>query len=278
MKYISILLLLINGLAYLACAQQEDSSANVSEVPPEGMTIATRFQPPTSFQRLPAAEHSFAHYLRHLPLYASSRKVRLYNGELKANQSAQAAVIKMDVGTRDLQQCADAVMRLRAEHLWQEKTYDKIQFNFTNGFPANYGQWRNGKRISVKGNEVKWVSGSGRDTSYTAFRKYLIQVFNYAGTHSLSKELKKTSFDDLQIGDVFIQGGFPGHAVIVVDKAINAENGAFAFLLAQSYMPAQDIHVLENPNDNNAWYLSGELEGELNTPEWTFELNDLKRF
>jgi len=40
----------------------------------------------------------------------------------------------------------------------------------------------------------------------------------------------------------------PGHAVIVVDMAEDAK-GQRAFLLAQSYMPAQDIHILKNPMD-----------------------------
>ena len=45
----------------------------------------------------------------------------------------------------------------------------------------------------------------------------------------------------MQIGDVLIQGGSPGHAVIVVDMAENPATGEKLYLLAQSYMPAQDI-------------------------------------
>jgi hypothetical protein len=65
----------------------------------------------------------------------------------------------------------------------------------------------------------------------------------------LEKELKPADPNDLQIGDIFIQGGFPGHAVVVVDVALNTDNGQQVFLLAQSYMPAQDIQILQNPND-----------------------------
>ncbi|MBN2610182.1 MAG: hypothetical protein JXB00_01355, partial [Bacteroidales bacterium] len=51
------------------------------------------------------------------------------------------------------------------------------------------------------------------------------------------------------------------------------------FLLAQSYMPAQDIQILKNPNDKSIspWY-SLDFEGDLITPEWTFKKTDLKRF
>ena len=53
----------------------------------------------------------------------------------------------------------------------------------------------------------------------------------------------------MQIGDVFIKGGFPGHAVVVLDMAENDRTGQRVFLLAQSYMPAQDIHIMKNPTN-----------------------------
>ena len=57
--------------------------------------------------------------------------------------------------------------------------------------------------------------------------------------------------EDIEIGDVFIQTGNPyGHAIIIVDVAIN-KNKEKIFMLAQSYMPAQEIHILKNPNNNN---------------------------
>ena len=60
----------------------------------------------------------------------------------------------------------------------------------------------------------------------------------------------------MRIGDVFIIGGSPGHAVIVVDMAVNPETHEKVFLLAQSYMPAQQIQLLKNNNDPDLspWY------------------------
>jgi Domain of unknown function (4846) len=38
-------------------------------------------------------------------------------GDMKARQDVQYAVLDISVGNRDLQQCADAVMRIRGEYL-----------------------------------------------------------------------------------------------------------------------------------------------------------------
>jgi hypothetical protein len=96
----------------------------------------------------------------------------------------------------------------------------------------------------------------------------------------LNKELKpRGNSHEMQIGDVFIEGGFPGHAVIVVDMAENKENGEKVFLLAQSFMPAQDIHVLKNPNNAglSPWYAL-DFGRTLRTPEWRFKDKDVRYF
>ena len=82
----------------------------------------------------------------------------------------------------------------------------------------------------------------------------------------------------MQIGDVFIKGGSPGHAVIVVDMA-KSSTGETLFLLAQSYMPAQEIQILVNPvnDDLSPWYSTKYLD-YLQTPEWGFEIDELMRF
>ncbi len=245
----------------------------------KGTTIETRFLPPSGFEREKAASHSFAAYLRQLPLKAHGANVLFYNGHTKPNYNTYDAVVNLPIGKRDLHQCADAIMRLRAEHLWKEKKFDQIHFNFTNGFRADYTRWMKGERIVVKGNQVYWNSQSAPSNSYDSFWKYLQMVFAYAGTLSLEKELVSVSLKDLQIGDIFIQGGSPGHAVIVVDIATNPASNEKRFLLAQSYMPAQEIQILQNPNNAeiSPWY-TADIGEKLITPEWTFKATDLKRF
>lgn len=246
---------------------------------PEGKTIEQRFNTPKGFNRTISENGSFGDYLRSLPLKPDKSRVLLYNGVSKRNQSAHAAVINLKIGKKDLHQCADAIMRLRAEYLWLNNRYEEIHFNFTNGFRVDYSEWRKGKRIQVIGNSVKWVHSKNPSNTYEDFWNYLETIFMYAGTLSLSKELKKTEFENLEIGDVFIQGGSPGHAIIVVDKAINTETGQTLFLLAQSYMPAQEIHVLNNfENDQISPWYSEEFHQMLKTPEWNFNKTDLVRF
>lgn len=244
--------------------------------------IVTDIVTPVGYVRDVCGNNSFTAYLRNIPLLPKGSKVLLYNGSEKRNQSVAYAVVDMEIGNRDLQQCADAVIRLRAEYLWKQKRYEDIKFNFTNGFTAGYKKWAEGNRIKVNGNQVQWyAAGKGVDYSYKTFRNYLDIIFMYAGTASLSKELNTVLYTSLQPGDIFIQGGSPGHAVIVVDVAVHPNTKKRVFLLAQSYMPAQQIHVLVNPVNRqlSPWYELEESDsGKLHTPEWSFEKKDLKRF
>jgi hypothetical protein len=243
-------------------------------------SLSARISVPDGYDRITLKTGTFAKWLRHLPLKKGKPAVYLFNGQKKTNQDAHYSVVDIDVGNRDLQQCADAIIRLRAEYLYSRKKYSDIHFRFTSGHEAELEKWIQGFRPRVKGDQVLWVKSVGFDKTYKNFKKYLSTVFMYAGTHSLFKELKPVGdMSLLQIGDVFIQPGFPGHAVLVVDMALNKTTGKKVFLLAQSYMPAQEIHILKNPvnSDLNPWY---ELNfGEnLKTPEWNFHKSDLKRF
>lgn len=240
--------------------------------------IQYRIPPPSEFERIPVETNSFGNWLRNFPLKEGSPPVYLYNGQKKGNQSAQFAVMDLDVGKKDLQQCADAVMRLKAEYHFACGEYPSIHFNFTSGDRADYTKWSDGYRPKINGNNVSWVKSQRKDNSYENFRRYMETVFTYAGTHSLSLEMQPVPPENLQPGDVFIKGGFPGHAVIVMDVAQHPETGEKCFLLAQSYMPAQEMHILKNPQDPtlSPWYKIP--QARLNTPEWGFDADMLRRF
>lgn len=240
--------------------------------------LADRIPVPSGYRRVKVPGKSFSAWLRGLPVLPGRPKVRLHNGKLKSNQSAHHVVVSIDVGKRDLQQCADAVMRLRAEYLFANGCRNSIVFNYTSGDVAAWRSWQSGIRPRVRGNNVSWVKRARSDGGYGNFRRYLDKVFTYAGSYSLSKELKKVrNPEQVRIGDVFIRGGFPGHAVIVVDVA-ESRQGRRIFLLAQSFMPAQQIHILRNPTSGLTPWYQAKQSGALTTPEWLFHYRDLKRF
>ena len=106
---------------------------------------------PEGFQRIVVDSNSYADYLRNLPIKQENNIVYLFNGQKKYNQTAQFAVIDIDVGTRDLQQCADAVMRLRGEYLFDNQRYNEIHFNFlSDGKPRFYTQYVGSDRTHKK--------------------------------------------------------------------------------------------------------------------------------
>jgi len=289
-KRMHTILLIFSSLLFAACSAEDgnvrqhlEKQMSAADSLPlhtvvAGKTVEARFPAPTDFVRLPADSASFAAFLRQLPLHPEGHAVQLFDGRLKGKQDVHCAVLDLDVGKRDLQQCADAVIRLRAEYLYAQGRYADIHFNFTNGFRAEYARWRRGARIQVHGNRVSWIPGNAPSESYTAFRKYLDQVFMYAGSASLGREMVQVSPEALQPGDVWIRGGHPGHAVIVLDVVENPGTGERRFLLAQSYMPAQDIHVLRNPAGESPWYAVPGTGGHLETPEWAFDRDELRRF
>jgi Domain of unknown function (4846) len=226
------------------------------------MTVAARFAPPAGFERSVDEPTSFANYLRRLPLKPWNSPVLYFDGRSKTTPDVYVSVVDLKIGKRDLHQCADAVMRLRAEYLYAQRRFEEIHFNFV-----------------VDGKPRYFKNYAKSDYSYGKFWNYMEFIFASANTRSLHAELQPVSMSNMQIGDVLVQKGVPfGHAVIVIDMAENRATGQKVYLLAQSYMPAQEIQLLVNPNNASLspWY---ELNNEtITTPEWTFEPTNLRRF
>lgn len=258
MRFLSFCMLCaVLFLSFYSGIGQPRTSINNTE------TIKNRISPPDGFTRLLGKPDSFASYLQNLPLKPTGTNVHLFNGQVKLNNNIYFGVVAMDIDPVDLQQCADAVMRLRGEYLYARDSLAAIHFNFVSDGKPRYF--------------LDYASG---DTSYAKFRKYMRFIFSYANTASLYHELIPVAdYSQMQIGDVFIQTRNPyGHAVIVVDMARNPQTGETVFLLAQSYMPAQETQILINPNNDglNPWYLL--KEGPVRTPEWNFTTGDIRRF
>lgn len=251
---------------FLSCQGNDKANARIDEnkkaesIPPglssEPYVTIGAIPATAGYSRVEADAGSFAAWTRQLAL-KKDKTVYLYNGSKKPNQSAQYAVVDISTGRQDLQQCADVVMRLRAEYLFQQKQYEEIAFMDYTG---------------------KWYKWQGKDNR-TKFDNYLLNVFGWCGSASLEKQLKPVSnIMTMQPGDVLVHGGFPGHAVMVVDMAVN-DKGKKIYMLVQGYQPAQDMHVLVNPNDPgmSPWYELNE-ETVIYTPEWQFGKNELRRW
>ena len=224
----------------------ESQLAKLPALEPEGewklyddIHVIGDINPREGFRRITVPKGSFADFLRNYPLN-DDWTVYDYTGKQLPTmaQFACYAVLNIDIGNRDLLQCADAVMLLRAEWLYQQKRYKDIHFNALSGKRLNYTDYAQG------------------DYSKAKFRKYMEYVFAYANTASLIKELKPRKIEDVRIGDVFITTGDPGHAMIVVDMSMD-QNGNRALLLAQGMMPARSVHVVTNleHGEDTPWYL-----------------------
>lgn len=223
--------------------------------------VVTRFKIPAGYRQSPVIPGSFGAWLQALPLKPYGSQCLTYQGKLARTEPYTAGILDISVGKTDLQQCADAVMRLRGEYLYSQKKYQDIAFNFTSGFRCDFVHYADGYRY----NNDRWVLKAKRDYGYDNFLRYMTLVFSYAGTLSLQKELKTVQNpNSLKTGDVFIKGGSPGHCFIVMNVVENSGHHK-KFLLAQSYMPAQSIQLLQYQQD--PWFSIDEpaniLYGEL---------------
>jgi hypothetical protein len=240
--------------------------------------LESTFPPPEGYTRVPVEEGSFAAWLRGLPLRPEGTPVLHFRGGqvLPGGDARLAAVAELDVGTANLQQCADSIIRLHAEWLWSSHQRERIAYHFTSGHRASWPRYAAGDRAHVLGSQVLWVRRAGEDSSRAAFRAYLDLVFNYAGTLSLERLEPRPTREALRPGDFFVLGGSPGHAVVVLDVAAHADGRRVA-LLGQGFMPAQDFHVLSSGADTAPWF---PLEGDaVATPFWKpFPWSSLRRF
>lgn len=277
-KYPFILVFLCLSITFLRSQIQEvtiDLSIDYSKT-----TIRTRIAPPSGFYWEEYSPNSFAHYLSNFKLKPAGFPIRDYKNMPLPKQYHHLAVLDIDVGIRDLQQCADAWMRLYGEYLWEQKRYDEIEFEFTSQQKISWNDFKKGWRTTEVGDSVRFHHSARLDDSYMNFRKYMDLIFRYSGTISLDREtMPVVKNSDIQVGDMIIKAGSPGHIVFVVGTAKN-RIGKRVFLLAESAMPAQDIHILKNPLNEklSPWYELDVNAKQLITPKYLFKPVSIKRY
>lgn len=243
-------------------------------------TIKERFSPPKDYEWVDEKPDSFGYFIENFKLKPYGSPILKYDETPIATQNVHEAIFDIDTGTKDLQQCADAAIRLRAEYLFKAKKFDEIKFHFTNGDLVSWNDYKNGIRAFVTGNSVSFRKTSPVDDSYKSFRNYLDLIFNYAGTISLNKETKPViKNSDLKTGDILITPGSPGHVVFIAGVSQN-KKGKKLFLLAEGFTPAQSIHLLSNPFDKNIspWYDLDVNASETQTARYIFKPTNFRHF
>ena len=250
---------------------------------PANETIASLIKVPAGYKRIEVESNSFADWLRHLPLKPAGTPVKLWNGKLKPNQGVHVAVVNLDFIGGNIQQCIDAIIRLRSEYLWSVNRADEIKFSYTCcNEKIPWEKWKIGWRTKiVKKNGLDafvWEKTAEYDDSRINFISYLCAIMFYAGTQSLSTDMKKIGASDVQIGDAWVQGGAPGygHGVLIVDMAVSP-TGKKIMLLGQSYTPAENFNILKSYGRLSPWF-ECDFGDELITPQWIFKKEHARRF
>jgi hypothetical protein len=217
---------------------------------------------------------SWSSFLQHLP--TENKPIVDYRGNQIENQEKHFSILTYDVGSTDLQQCADALIRLRSEYLFSQKKYAQIGFHFNSGIYYSLMDYLRGIRPIFKNRQQILAKTNGACVlTHTSFRRWLDIVYTYANTVSLCKELKKA--EGLQTGTVIIFPGNPGHCCIIIDEALTDKQDT-VYKIAEGYMPAQSIYILSNPYEPewNPWYHLG--KGDINTASCSFRSYYLKKF
>ncbi len=243
-------------------------------------TLEARAPTPAGFTRATVEDGSFGAFLRTLPMSPADAKVKDFRGAPLYEDGRHenvAAVVDVDVGARDLQQCADAVLRMHAE--WRYGRGDRaLAYHAASGATLAYAKWLTGERMVTEGTKANLRAvAAPRKEDHAAFRAWEDEVFTWANTSSLAREGKAVPFAEVQPGDFFVMPGSPfGHAVLVLDVAKDA-GGRTALLLGQSYMPAQSFQILR-PSREATWFMVEPGATEVKTPFWAaFPMRTLRR-
>lgn len=273
------ILLLLAGLLLLYKFQSLDKSikiiAEVIETPSllnkDSLTIKSRVNIPEGFKRVVYPNGSFQNYLRNYKLKPFGSKIINYDDSEYYWQFGHIGILDIPVPKNGLQQCADALIRIRSEYLWANNRKGEIGFNFTSGHYCSWKQYAEGYRPKIKGSKVTFHKTASKNHSKENFYKYLNLIYMYSGTLSLYNELPKiNNANDLKIGDMLIRGGSPGHIVMICDEVINT-TGDKLFLLFQGNTPAQSVHLVKNLENINIspWY-SLEKDNIIPVSNYTF--------
>jgi hypothetical protein len=175
------------------------------------------------------------------------------------------------------------IQYLKGLYHFYQSDYEEIYFSYDDGRAMSFGQWADGMRYVWQDTIYVLDSIAPPNNSEESFMKYMEKLQHNSTTIGLTMNSETIEIKDISVGDVLIQPANtttdPGHAVIVVDMAVNPTNGEKLVLLAQGYNPTQHMHILHNPyeQDISPWYRIDENAFYFTTAQWTFRQKHIKR-
>lgn len=194
--FVIVLIAVVLGLSFSKKGKVV-KSALVSYVAPsslvhkEGHTVKTRIHTPEGYKRISPEQGTFSYYVHNYKLKAYGTEVINYDGKPYWYQAGHVGILDVSVPSNGLQQCADALIRIRSEYLWATNRKEEIGFKFTSGHYCSWSKYAQGYRPTINGNNVTFSKKAAVNHSKENFYNYLNLIYTYAGTYSLSQELKK---------------------------------------------------------------------------------------
>lgn len=228
---------------------------------PAGRKTIGEIRPPVGFERVEVAPDSFGAFLRAFPLQGRGAHMKYFDGRMAYGQYLGYAVLDLPMISQN-EQCCDAVQRMRSEYLFSRGRYSDIRFRTFGSGTLTYG------------------GGTDRKALY----KYLRRVYGDSNTSTLRHQLGKKPISEIAPGDVLVYEAGPGHrvghAVLVVDVAVNPRTGRKAVMIAQSSMPALTMHIVRNIRHpmTSPWLLIDESTESIATSWVRFCKDDLRRW
>ncbi|MBD3287833.1 hypothetical protein GF337_03440 [candidate division KSB1 bacterium] len=247
----SILIILLNSILQ---AQSINGSYPWIEDYQSGNSIKQRIEPPKGYQRIKVTPGSFGGWLRHLPLKSKNLSVLDYLGRkrLSSDDSTLAGVIEYSIRGKKLEQCMDILYRLYAEYLLSRGNDNHIKFPMPGGQHLYWNDWKQGFRPEYHGVEITMRRITEPDSSRAAFEQYLKEIFYHSFTQTAYFAYSRIDIQEMQIGDFIVKKGRRGHAVMIMDIAVD-DRGNKVVLIGQGDTPARQFHLL-NYRKDNPWF------------------------
>ena len=173
-----------------------------------------------------------------------------------AKDTTVAAVVNYSIKGKKLEQCMDIIQRLWAEYLWSQHRSNKICFYLPGGFLLKWKDWQEGFRPLYHGIKVNLIKKMKPDSSRKNFEEYLWEIFYRSNTQTAYFAYPKVELENVQIGDLIVKKGKRGHAVFILDLAID-NSGNKIVLVGHGDTPACQFFLLNysnySANLNNGW-------------------------